>query len=254
MIDVVKKAVVKAGERVLQLRQKGLFFRNKKRSADFTTDADISSEEIILGTLQKNFPSHNFVSEEAGKILNDSEYTWYVDPLDGTIPFSSGMPSFGISVGLVKGNTPILGVVNLPELKSLYWAEKGRGAYLDGKMVKVSREGDLLKCVIGVEYAYVGMRVKEAKKLLIPIIDKVRYTPALGSTVVGTSYVASGVMDAYIHTAHPWDFCATAVIVTEAGGKVTDFKGKPLNWSKDWLDVVASNGLIHDKIIELINR
>lgn len=254
MIDIAKKAAIEAGSEVLRLRRVGFSLKSKERTGDFATDADISSEKIILGILRKNFPKHNFVSEERGQIDNKSEYTWYIDPLDGTIPFSSGMPSFGVSIGLVEGNTPILGVVNLPELHSLYWAEKGEGAYLNGEKMCVSTKSKLEESVVGVEFAYMGMREAEARKLLIPIVDKVRYTPALGSVVVGTSYVASGILEGYIHTAHPWDYCATVTMIVEAGGKATDFKGKLIDWSKNWMDVFVSNGLIHNEILDLINK
>ena len=254
MLETAKRAALKAGEKIISLRQKGLTFKGKKRVGDFTTQADIASETIILDLLREKFPKHNFVSEEKGELNNHSEYTWIIDPIDGTIPFSSGMPSFGISIGLIKGNEPVLGVIYLPVLDYLVWAEKDKGSYINGKKISVGEGKGLLKSVIGFEFGYVGTRNLEIKKLLSPVVDRVRYTPVLGSTVVGLSYVANGTLDAYIHSAHPWDFAAGAVIIKEAGGKVTDYKGKPIDWSKDWIDVLASSGIIHNKILNLINK
>lgn len=254
MIRIAKDSALRAGREIIGLRKKGLVFKKKQKRGDFATQADIASEKIILNLLMGEFPNHNFVSEEKGKINNRSEYTWFIDPIDGTIPFSSGMPSFGVSVGLVRGNKTYLGVINLPALECLLWAERDKGAYLNGERIFVSRERELLKSIVGFEFGYIGTRNTEVKKLLGPILDKVRYTPILGSTAVGVSYVANGCFDGYLHSAHPWDFAAGAIIVEEAGGRVTDFKGGPVDWAKDWMDVFASNGLIHNKVLKLISR
>ncbi len=252
MIGIAKKAAIRAGEIILSKRGKNLSFKSKKRVGDFTTEADISSEREILRILKSSFPKHNFLSEEAGKEDNGSEYWWVIDPLDGTIPYSSGLPIFGISIGLLKAGNPILGVINLPALKSLFWAEKGKGAFLNGQKIKVSDKRKLIKSVVGLDLAYAGAREEELKKLASPIVDKVRYPPILGCASAGTVYVASGVYDAYLHSAHPWDYVAGAVIIKEAGGKVTDYEGKPIDWSKDWIDFFASNGRLHSKILSLI--
>jgi len=254
MIEIAKKVAIKAGRKVLFLRKKGLTFKNKERLGDIVTQADTTSEEIILTELRKHFPTHNFISEEIGKINNHSEYTWLIDPIDGTTPYSSGMPTFAISIGLVKEGQPILGVVNLPALDSLFWAEREKGAFLNGKKIKVSNKNELIKCVVGLDVPYVGVRREAIERLLLPLADKVRYPTMLGCASVGGVYVAKGVLDAYIHSAHPWDYAAAFLIVTEAGGKVTDYNGKPIDWSKDWIDFFASNGLIHDEIISLIKQ
>lgn len=254
MIEIAKKVAIKAGRKVLFLRKKGLTFKNKERLGDIVTQADIISEEIILTELRKHFPTHNFISEEIGKINNHSEYTWLIDPIDGTTPYSSGMPTFAISIGLVKEGQPILGVVNLPALDSLFWAEGGKGAFLNGKKIKVSNKNELIKCVVGLDVPYVGARREAIERLLLPLADKVRYPPMLGCASVGGVYVAKGVLDAYLHSAYPWDYAAAFLIVTEAGGKVTDYNGKPIDWSKDWIDFFASNGLIHDEILSLIKQ
>lgn len=251
-LKVAKEVGINAGKAVLSLRRKKHTFTAKKRAADFATEADFSSEKIVLATLQKEFPGHNFVSEEAGKIDSQSEYTWLIDPLDGTISYSSGLPTFGVSIGLVEKDEPIVGVINLPTLNYLLWAEKGKGAFLNGEKIYVSDKKELLKSVIGFDMGYVGMRRDELQKLAEPVVDKVVYMFQLGCSVAGVSYVAMGVYDAYLHSAHPWDFAAGAIIIEEAGGRVTDFSGAPIDWSKDWIDLFASNGLLHEDIFSLI--
>lgn len=252
MIEVAKKAAIKAGKITLSFRGKKHTFKEKEVMGDFTTEADLSSEKEILAILQTSFPKHNFKSKEIGEIDNGSDYWWVIDPLDGTAVYSSGLPTYGISISLLKGGEPVLGVINLPALESLYWAEKGRGAYLNGRKIKVSSEKDLARTVVGFDLAHMGNRREELQKLVEPLTDKVRYTPILGCSVAGSVYVASRVYDAYLHSGYPWDFAAGAVLIEEAGGKVTDYEGKPIDWSKDWIDFFASNDHLHNKILSLI--
>lgn len=252
MLEVAREAVVRAGNIVLSLRGKRHTYFSKEKLGDFTTEADIASEREILKTLQSKFPKHNYLTEEAGRIENGSSYCWVIDPIDGTIPYSSGLPTFGVSIGLLKEGEPLLGVVNLPALKSIFWAEKGRGAYLNSSKIVVSEKKDLIKSVVGFELAHVGGRRDEIRQLLMPIVDKVRYPPMLACTVAGVSYVACGVFDAYIHSAYPWDFAAGAAIIEEEGGMITDYQGKSIDWSKDWIDFFASNGRVHEEILSLI--
>lgn len=255
MLEAAKSAAIHAGRKVLLKRPKGLSFTSKERLGDFATDADTESQTIIITELQKRFPRHNFVAEEDSlRVNNHSEYTWVIDPLDGTIPYSSGLPIFGISIGLLKDSKPVLGVVNLPQQNWLFWAEKGKGAFMNGERIRVSGKKELIECVVGFDYAYAGMRQAELTNLISPVVDKVRYPPMLGSAVAASSYVAKGMLDGYIHSAHPWDYAAAAVLVTEAGGKVTDFQGQSIDWSKEWINFFASNSLIHEEILALINK
>src|SRR3989344_8884472 len=141
MLEVAKKAANEAGEVVLKLRD-NLKVKTKSNDSDVLTQADLASEKIILATLKSSFPKYNYLSEEVGKEDNKSEYTWVIDPIDGTLSYASGLPFFGISIGLLKNNKPFIGVINLPALKSLYWAENGKGAFLNGKRIKVSSVQD----------------------------------------------------------------------------------------------------------------
>ena len=252
MIEVAKEAAVKAGKITLSLQGKRLAIKNKERVGDFTTEADLASEKEILAILQTSFPDHNFMSEEIGEIDNGSEYWWIIDPLDGTISYSSGMPTFSISIGLLKQGSPILGVINLPALDSLFEAKRDNGAFLNGERIKVSGERNLIKSVVGLDVPYIGGRREAIERLLLPVADKVRYPPILGCASAGAAYVAGGIYEAYLHSAHPWDYAAGTVIIEEAGGKVTDYEDKPIDWSKDWIDFFASNGHLHNKILSLI--
>ena len=236
----------------MKLRGEKLNARIKGDSSSIVTKADLESEKLIFEILKSSFPKHNFVSEEKGRENNNSEYTWVIDPLDGTGPYFSGMPNFGVSVGLLKGKVPIVGVINLPALRILAWAEAGKGAYLNGERTRVSRQKEIGKAMVGFDLAWQRQRGEEIDKLLRPLAPKVRYTPILGCTVNGLVNLACGIYDAYVHWAYQWDYVAGAVIVNEAGGKLTDYQGKEIDWSEETMSVLASNGLLHRKIVNLI--
>jgi len=255
-LQVVKSACQKAGEKVLLMQNKLKSIKNKKgRIDDFVTDADIASEKIIVEAINANFPKHAILSEEDNDKDIESDYLWVIDPIDGTTIYTAGMPTVAISVGLLFKNKPILGVVNLPALNSLYWAQKGKGAYVGGKKIKVSNKKRLIHSVVGSDFKIIDARVEEFKKTNLPLFAKVRTMPMLGSAVLGTVFVAHGIYDAYIHRAHPWDFIASALIVKEAGGKITDYKGKTIqNWLQYNIDIIASNGIIHDQILSQLNK
>ena len=251
MLEVAKEAAIKAGKVAMNLRNT-LRVKTKSNQSDIVTQADLASEKIILSTLKAHFPKHSFISEEIGKEENNSEYTWVIDPIDGTLSYSVGLPFFGISIGLLKNTRPYLGVINLPAFKSLYWAERGRGAYLNGDKISVSSTVDVSKSIVIYDYHFAGARTKGIKDILLKIADSVRYPPTFSCSVVSLVYVAQGLCQANIHSAFPWDFVAGAAIIEEAGGKTTDYKGRPIDWSKDSIDLLATNGKIHKKILKLI--
>lgn len=252
MIEVAKYAALEAGKILLSMQGKKLTANRKGTKDNFATEADIKSEKRILQLLKSKFPKHDFLSEEYGKIDNKSDYCWVIDPLDGTTNYFLGLPTYGVSIGLLENGIPYLGVINIPQSKSLYWTIKGSGAFKNGQKIFVNSETDLSKLMIGFELAWIGERAKEAKKIILPLIDKTRYSPILGCTVAGLSYVAEGIFGGYIHQAFPWDFVAGAAIIEEAGGLVTDYKGKPVNWLSGSMSVLASNGKIHNKILSLL--
>lgn len=254
MIEVAKEAAIKAGRIILSSWNKKHTYLGKKDIGDFSTEVDKLAEDVILDILKSKYSKHNFLSEETGKIDNESDYCWVIDPLDGTLAYNSGMPNFGVSIGLLYKQEPVLGVINLPAFKELLWAEKGKGAFLNGKRIKVSREKDLENAIVGLEFAHRGGRVKELNNFAVPIVDEVRYSPILACCILSLSYVARGIYGAYIHHGYPWDFVGGVAIIKEAGGQVTDTKSKEINWYQDMISVVVSNGKIHNTIIKLINK
>ena len=254
MIKLAKQVAQEAGEIILKRRFVTHSVKRKDTKDNIVTEADVLAEKEILRILTKEFPKHNYITEESGKINNDSEFTWVIDPLDGTGPYFSGLPTYGVSIGLLKKGLPHLGVLHFPTLDSTYWAEKGKGAFMNGKRIKVSGNSDLKDVMVGFDLGWMGKREGEVDNLIKPLVDKVRYTPILGCTISGLAYVAQGIYGGYIHWAYPWDFVGGVVIIEEAGGKVTDYQRKQVNWLKKDMQVFASNGLVHDKILRLINK
>lgn len=248
-LDVAKKAVLESGEVVSKLREKKHTVLVKGDQSNIATEADSASEKIIYEAINSRFPKHNFWSEELGRVDNGSDYWWIVDPVDGTGPYFSGMPTYGISVGLVREGEPVLGILNFPTLNNMYWGTKGGGAFKNGKRIHVSSEEKLEKVMVGYDFSWMDMRVHELENYVQPLVDKVRYSPILGCTIAGLAYVSEGIYGGYIHGANNWDFAAGIVIVEEAGGKVTDLKGKKLNILNEKITLFASNGKIHSEVL-----
>lgn len=254
-LKVAKQAALKAGKIIQKYsNQFGEKIIKNRDSSNFVTKADLESEKTIVEIISNVFPDHTIIAEEGGGINKGSEYVWMVDPLDGTITFTQNIPFFTVSIGLLRGGKPILGVVNHISFKNLYWAESGKGAYLNDKKIQVSSRKDLeaTVCVLGF-----GHRQKRQQKLdlyINKLITKIGFPYEFGSAAVTAALVAHGMLDLYVGGAYPWDFAAGSVIVTEAGGRVTDLKGRDPDWGRERLDLVFSNSLIHDEILEALKQ
>jgi myo-inositol-1(or 4)-monophosphatase len=252
MIEIIKEAAIEAGKITLALRKRGIGIERKGDASNIITEADTTSEKIILEAIKRNFPTHAILSEESGRNDKDSEYCWVIDPVDGTIPYSAGLPTYGISIGLLKDGKPYLGVINLPALGELYWSEAGKGAFLNGKRISVSKKSKFEESLVGFELGWMEGRKHVIENLIEPLALKIRYAPILGCASAALCYVAAGVLDGYVHRSSAWDFVAGAALIQEAGGKVTDHGGKEVGWFNEEIPLVVSNGLVHRQILETI--
>lgn len=252
-LKVAKQAALEGGEIISKYfgRKQQYKFKNEDKS-DFATQADLKAEQKIIQILTKNFPKTSIITEEGGKTDQDSEYTWVIDPLDGTFSFVVGVPFYAISIGLLKNNNPFLGVTYNVSMKQLYWAKVGKGAFLNSKKIQVSSKNNLNETAACLDFGHRQKRQGKIDKYVTPLITKIGYPYSFGSAAATLGMVAEGVLDADICEAWIWDFAAGSVIVREAGGKVTDFKGNEPDWNKERLNIVASNGLIHDQILEAL--
>ncbi len=229
---------------------------NKEGINNLVTEADHAAEKAIIDIINEEFPEHNILSEEAGEVLivtGDSEYKWIIDPIDGTVNFANGIPICCVSIGLEHNGKIILGAVFNPNLNEFFFAEKGSGATLNDKKIKVSDKTEVIKsCLVtGFPYTYLDMPngpLQVFEKLIRQGIPVRR----LGSAAIDLCWVAAGRFDGfYEHKLQAWDSAAGFLIVEEAGGKVTDFKGN--YYSPYQPHIAATNGKIHDELLKYVN-
>jgi myo-inositol-1(or 4)-monophosphatase len=253
----IKQTAIEAASLAAEMLKKEYynFSRNQvqmKSGHEIITKFDLKSEKIIIEKIKKNFSDHQILSEEKGDNKKDSDYLWVIDPIDGTTNFSIHNPLWSISIALFYKKELALGLVLAPILNELYIAEKGKGAFLNGKKIKTPKinKGKIINTFCH------GSREKDIKKAIkyykhqkLNHLDCRR----LGSAAIELSYVAMGRVDSIvIPGAHSWDVAAGALIVKEAGGAVTDFSGK--KWDIKSKDIIASNKDIHKNIIKTLRE
>ncbi|MCB0732196.1 MAG: inositol monophosphatase [Ignavibacteriae bacterium] len=225
----------------------------KTDAANLVTNIDKAAEKVITDFIKKEFPTHSIIAEESGNNSKSSEYTWVIDPIDGTTNFAHGLPIFSVSIGIQKNNETIIGVIYDVMRDVIYSAEKGAGTFENDKKTNVSNNSKLAESVLVTGFAYDRKDgYKEAIKLFGAFLPKTRAVRRLGSAAIDFCYVASGVFDGFWEAnLSPWDVCAGMLIVEEAGGKLTDFTNRPINiFSNQFL---ATNGKVHDEMIEIMN-
>ncbi|RUM28659.1 MAG: inositol monophosphatase [Aquifex sp.] len=223
----------------------------EKGEKDFVSHVDKTSEERIKEVILKFFPDHEVVGEEMGSEGGKGEYRWFIDPLDGTKNYINGFPIFAVSVGLVKGDDPVVGAVYLPYYDKLYWGAKGMGAYVNGKRIRV-KENDSLKHA-GVVYGFPS-RSRRDISVYLNIFKEVFYEVGSmrrpGAAAVDLCMVAEGIFDGMMEfEMKPWDIMAGLVILKEAGGVYT-LGGEPLGIS----DIFAGNKTLHDFILQVAKK
>ncbi len=218
------------------------------------TEADHAAEKAIMSVIKDQFPDHFILSEEAGEIIQDSNYKWIIDPIDGTINFAKGIPLNCVSVGIEHHNEIIMGAVFNPHLDELFYAEKGKGSVLNEKPVTVSNEATVVKSLLVTGFPYTYL---DSPNGPLQVFDRLIRTGVpvrrLGSAAIDLCWVACGRFDGfYEHKLEAWDSAAGYLIVEEAGGKVTDLGGN--KFSPYQHGIIATNGKIHDELVKWINN
>ncbi len=252
-LQCAEHAAREAGNYILQNLGKVKQISFKSQEKNLVTEVDKKSEEIIITNLQKNFPDFDILAEESGtSSTTNSEYMWVIDPLDGTTNFTHGLPIFSISIGLIKGNEVITGVVYDPTRNQMFSAEKGKGSYLNGKKLSVSRTKEIKKSLLVTGFPYnVEENPDKCFERFIMMTKNSRAVRRLGSAALDFAYVAAGIFDGFWEVKlNPWDIAAGLLLVKEAGGKVTNFKGEEGDIFNP--QILATNGHIHSKMIELL--
>lgn len=256
MKNFIIKTAEKAGKYLLKNFKKDDFIQKwRGYGKAITTKYDLESDRIIRKEIQKNFPRHSIMSEESERISNNSEWLWIIDPLDGTSNYASGNQFFSVCVALMNEKTGefLYGVVCAPAIGEIYYAEKGKGAWLNKKRVQVSKIKKIKDSYMLVCGGGGGKNYERTGKISSELFNKVKDLRKLGSAGLETAWVASGRSDSFVVTqTRPWDVAAGALLVLEAGGQITDFEGKP--WRAATGDFIFSNGKIHKELLTDIKK
>lgn len=232
--------------KIKEIKEKGSF-------TNLVTNVDKGSEALIKNFISENFPDHGILAEESGATLAAAEYRWIIDPLDGTTNYTHAYPVYCVSIG-VEYKGEVVAVVYDPNFDELFSAEKGSGAFMNGNKLSVTTTDSLERSLLATGFPYDIKRnpfncVEHFNEFLMTV-QAIR---RLGSAALDICYVAAGRMDGFWEVnLHPWDTAAAVLITTEAGGKVSDFTGGKYSIYQE--NILLSNGLIHDRMIEVLKR
>jgi myo-inositol-1(or 4)-monophosphatase len=226
-----------------------------KEDNSILTRADIASEKLIVEAIKKKFPSHSILAEEGDKLDMDSEYTWCIDPLDGTTNFSIHYPFFCVSIALFKKSEPIIGVIYFPSQDELYHAKKGGGSYLNERLIKVSSESAFNRAIV----AFSNSRREQDIKLISKIFLELRLLKQklrhFGSAALELAYTACGRISGFLSIGtNIWDIAAGMILIKEAGGKITTLSGKEYTLEDEGKIIIATNELIHENLLVFLNK
>ncbi|HEV8285479.1 MAG TPA: inositol monophosphatase family protein [Chitinophagaceae bacterium] len=255
MLKTTLIKAVKAGAAELsRFFNKSFTVSNKQGINNLVTEADHAAEKAILDIVKQEFPDHYILSEEAGEIFQDSNYKWIVDPIDGTVNFAHGIPLCCVSIAIEHNSEIIMAAVYNPNLNELFFAEKGKGATLNENKIKVSEKTNVISAFLVTGFPYTYLDVPNGPLATFEkLIRKGIPVRRLGSAAIDLCWVAAGRFDGfYEHKLEAWDSAAGYLIVEEAGGRVTDFKGN--KFSPYQPHVLATNGKIHEELLAVINN
>lgn len=245
---------IHAGAAVLRHFFEGSFeIMSKDTLNNLVTEADKKSEDTIIETIRCEFPQHFILSEEVGEMSTSSDYKWIIDPIDGTVNFAHGIPLCCISIGVEYQGQMLMGAVFNPFMNELFFAQKGKGAFLNNRLLKVSDNKDInAACLVtGFPYKWANIAT-DPISVFERFIRKGLPVRRLGSAAIDLCWVAAGRFDGFWeYNLNPWDIAAGYLIVEEAGGSITNFKGEPYSiYDKETL---ATNGHLHQPMLDVIN-
>ncbi len=228
--------------------------RFKEGVHNIVTDSDLASEHSIIETIRAAFPAHAILTEEAGTYTSSSPYRWIIDPLDGTVNFAHGVPIFSVSIAVEYAGQIVVGVVYHPMLDELFTARRGEGAYLNGKLLRVSSCQQLADAFLVTGFPYnIASFPEYSERHFTELVRRGIPIRRLGSAALDLAYVAAGRFDGFWEVGlQPWDIAAGTLLVTEAGGSVSAYDGSPHTLQTS--TIVASNGAIHSELVEFLRQ
>jgi myo-inositol-1(or 4)-monophosphatase len=253
LLQIVEGIIRQAGAILMEgygnvrhIQQKGVI--------DLVTEFDKRSEEVIISSIQGQFPGHAILAEESGHNQTISEYQWLIDPLDGTTNFAHGIPVFSVSIALWKNNLPVVGVAYDPFRDEMFSAELAQGATLNNHPIHVSSRTDLGQAVISTGFPYdVRTNPRNNFAQFVQFQLRTQAVRHLGSAALDCAWTAMGRLDGYWEFGvKPWDVGAGALIVREAGGRVTSTAGDENFLSNE--SILVSNGLLHGQMLRVLRE
>lgn len=253
LAEVALAATRRAGELLREGFGELHQFSLKSSRVDLLTEFDQRAEQEILKVIRRHFPDHGILAEESPSYQGESEYRWIIDPLDGTTNYAHGFPIFAVSIAVERAGELWLGAVYSPILDELFFARAGEGATLNGEPIRVSRTDKLSNALLATGFPYELGRIDANLAHFANFAHRAQAVRRAGAAALDLCYVACGRFDGFWELdLKPWDVAAGALIVREAEGMVSDFRGGELDIHGD--EILASNGLIHDELIEVLGE
>lgn len=256
MANIALRAARKAGDFMLRAMDRPEEFDiETKAPNDFVSNIDKTAEAIIVDQIRETYPDHAIIGEEFGAKSGNSEFTWIIDPLDGTLNFLQGIPHFAISIGIMKGRHHEHGIIYDPVRGEEFIASRGSGAQLNGKRIRVSARSKLEDCVLatGLPPGSVENRLDEYMVGLKALTGSCRGIRRAGSAALDLAYVAAGRTDGFWEMGlSQWDIAAGIVLVREAGGFVSDLEGGESFFNSG--DIIAANPKCWRTMVQVLNR
>ncbi len=255
MLNFATQIAREAGNLLVQ--RLGVARITSKGDINLVTEADIAAENLIIERIRSHYPQHGILAEESGEAIlvggKRSEWKWIIDPLDGTTNYAHGYPCFCVSIALEHAGALTLGVVYDPMRDEMFAAERGQGATLNDRKIRVSTVDDLNCAMLCTGFPYNVRERPDFAREFAKFTMEAQAVRRDGSAALDLAYVACGRFDGFWEDGlNPWDIAAGALLISEARGKITNFKDEPLDIYNE--QVLASNGLIHDVMMGILNR
>jgi|CZCB01.1.fsa_nt_gi myo-inositol-1(or 4)-monophosphatase len=254
MLDYVKQTARRAGDILREAydRPRNITYKGE---VDLVTETDLTVEAFIISALQERYPDIGVLAEEGGEVGEVSEMRWLIDPLDGTNSFAHGIPIFCVSIGLRGPDGPVLGVIYDPLRDECFSALRGQGAWLNDRPCRVSSVPRLGEAMLATGFPYERRTIIDNNSAAAAMfLRRAQGIRRLGSAALDMAYVACGRFDGlWEWGVKPWDIGAGLLLVKEAGGRLTNYAGRPVDdLRQNRQNVVASNGLIHDEMLAVL--
>ena len=251
-LALATEAAREAGALLLELRRSpATGIRSKSSATDLVSEADERAERAIVATIRKRRPADALVAEEGSSARGSSGVSWYVDPLDGTINYLYGIPHWSVSICCADGAGPLAGVVFDPVRDELFSAARGGGAHLGARRLAVTDKRDLATALVATGFGYVAAQRVTQGRIIARVLGELRDVRRFGSAALDLSWVAAARFDGYFESVEkPWDWMAGAMLVREAGGRVTELDPADPAFPR----IIASGPGIHDDLVTLLGR